>query len=79
MYIGNLNECIRLFYKTFNMTEEDWSIDAIRKMWQRDKLLPKMNVNSLNFVKSTQFILAQMSNNGTITEKGRKNYEKNLI
>ena len=79
MYIGNLNECIRLFYKTFNMTEEDWSIDAIRKMWQRDKLLPKININSLNFVKSTQFILAQMSNNGTITEKVKKNYEKNLV
>ena len=79
MYIGNLNECIRRFYQTFNMTEEDWSLDAIRKMWQRDRNLPKMNVNSLNFVNNTKFVLVQLSHNGTISETGRNNYEKNLV
>lgn len=79
MYLGNLGECIRRFYQTFGMTEEDWSVDAIRKMWQRDKNLPKMTLNSLNFVKNTQFVLVQLSNNGTITETGKNNYEKNLV
>ena len=79
MYIGNLTECIRRFYQTFNMTEEDWPIDTIRKMWQRDKHLPKMTCNSLNFVKNTRFVLVQLSNHGTITEIGMKNYEKNLL
>lgn len=79
MYVGNLTECIRLFYKTFSMSEEDWKVDTIRKMWLRDRSLPKECLNQLNFVKNTQFILVQLSNNGTITEKGRKTYEKNLV
>ncbi len=79
MFLGNLTDCIRRFYKTFGIAEDDWPIDTIRKMWQRDSHLPKINYNSLNFVKNAQFILVQLSQGGTITETGLKNYEKNLV
>ena len=78
-YIGNLNECIRRFYQTFSITEDDWSSETIRKMWQREKRIGKICVNDLNFVKNTQFILENLSLNGTISENGKKAYENNLI
>lgn len=82
---GNLTECIRHFYHTFGITDEDWPMDTIRKMWQRDKVLPKIackkqekDEKTVNYKKITQFILGQLSQYGTISQEGLKQYENSL-
>lgn len=79
MWTGNLADAIRLMYRTYGWTSEDWDEDTIRKMWFRDKNLPKISVCDEIFKKKTRFLLEQMSNLGTITLQGKKEYENNLL
>ena len=60
-------------------------MDTIRKMWQRDKVLPKIackkqekDEKTVNYKKITQFILGQLSQYGTISQEGLKQYENSL-
>lgn len=78
MWTGNLAECIRKLYHVFGWTEDDWDRDTIRKMWLRDKNLPKINICSELFKEKTKFLLVQLSKTGTLTEKAKLEYEKNL-
>ncbi len=79
LYSGNLAECIRLFRRTFGFTEDDWQVDALRKMWLRDRRISKQCVKNENFVKNTLFVLEQLSHYGTIAQKGKELYENNLL
>ena len=74
---GNLSYCITRFYRKFNMNDEIWPVDSIRKLWLRDKKIPKNNVFYEFEQKISTFILEKLSENGTISAKALETYENN--
>lgn len=74
---GNLARSIQEFYERFGYNDDIWSVEAIRKTWQREKILPK--VSFLNEIKQqfSSFFLEKMSKDGTITKQGLNAYENN--
>ena len=78
---GCLADSIRAFYRRFRQTEETWPYDSIRKIWNR-----RYGIKEKNNMKKQLFraqineieglFMEQMSQNGTITQKGIMEYEK---
>lgn len=79
MWCGHLSKCIELLYKTFGWNEEDWDYGTIRKMWNRDKTLPKKKISDVIYQEKSQFILEHLSKNGQITQQGKNAYESNIL
>lgn len=77
---GSVADAIQSFYKTFHMNDELWPYDSIRKIWNRnvDKTTKQTLKNEI-FVKLRHQTLVQLSNFGTITEKGISAYENDSI
>ncbi len=76
---GNLARCIQIFYEKFGYNEDIWPVDSIRKIWQRDRNVPKETFYTDIIQKISDFILAKMSGNGTLTKQASRNYENNRI
>lgn len=72
---GNLAQCIELFYRRFHYDDETWPTDTIRKMWLREHRGPKKNIKSDLSARIDEIVLANLSKNGTISQKGLKVYE----
>ena len=77
---GSLADSIRTFYRRFHQTEETWPYDSIRKIWnrrygQKEKEAMKSCLLRGQINENQRIFLEQMSQNGTITEKGRMTYE----
>lgn len=72
-----LSECIEDFYRLFGYDEETWPRDSIRKLWGRRSSV-KDNDRQLE-KKIGKIVLDTLSENGTINQQGRKEYENNLI
>ena len=77
---GNLADSIRSFYRRFHQTEETWPYDSIRKIWNRryghkEKEMMKACLLRVQTRENQRIFMEQVSQNGTITEKGRMTYE----
>ena len=79
MWSGNLSTCIKLLYKTFGWTEDDWEIEAIRKMWQRDSTIPKSKIFLQLYQEKSRFVLEKLSENQLISQQGKTAYESNIL
>lgn len=79
MWCGHLARCIQLLYKTFGWNEYDWDPETIRKMWNRDRSIPKKEVFNLIYQEKSRFVLDKLSENLQITEQGKKAYESNIL
>ena len=79
MWSGNLSKCIKLLYKTFGWTEDDWDIENIRKIWNRDRVMPKKEIFNLIYQEKTRFVLDKLAENRQITEQGKNAYESNIL
>ena len=77
MIYGNLATCIQKFYRKFNFNDDIWPTDSIRKLWFRERNLPKITIIGEFEAKITDFVLGKLSENGTINKKGLENYESN--
>lgn len=78
-YTGNLNEAIRKFRRITEFSEDDWSTDSIRKIWNRAKRMPKITIKNELINKNMTFFLEQLSKNGTIAQTTLEQYENNAI
>ena len=68
---GNLARSIEEFY------DDTWSVESIRKTWQRERFLPKITFFDDIKQQFSHFILDKLSMNGTISKLGYQNYENN--
>lgn len=79
MLYGNLATCIQKFYQKFNFNDDIWPTDSIRKLWFRERNLPKITLIGEFEAKITDFVMGKLSDNGTIMEKGLNEYESNRL
>lgn len=71
MVYGNLHLCISKFYETFGYDDDTWPEDSIRKIWLREKKIPKTNMLDDFTAKISAFFLEKLSQCGTISHRGQ--------
>ncbi len=76
---GNLAQCIELFYRRFHFDDETWPTDTIRKIWLRKHNGVKKSIKNDLSARIDEIVLANLSKNGTISQKGLKVYENSRI
>lgn len=72
-----LSECIKQFYQRFGYDEFTWPADSIRRIWNRDKTINKHTLKTSINNKIHDLIVVQLFNNGTISQRGKEQYENN--
>lgn len=78
MISGDAAVSIRTFYRVFHQDEESWPYESIRKIWNRNvKREQKITLKGRLENEIIEKILVQLSNYGTIAQKGLQLYENN--
>ena len=75
----NMTDCINRFRDKTHINEIDWDTDSIRKEIQRNLDAPDQTLIDDFLNKIEQKVWGVLSNNGTITEQGRRYYEGDYI
>lgn len=76
MISGDAAASIRAFYRQFHQTEDTWPYDSIRKIWNRGTpATHKRTINGVLERRVQEIVLTTLSENGTISAKGKRLYE----
>lgn len=66
IFCSTLKECILNFQKQFGFTEDTWSYDTIRRIWNRDKSFDRYRFRSFIEKEINKIYLVQMKRTGLL-------------
>lgn len=76
---GNLSRSIQMFYDRFGYDEEVWPVDSIRKIWYRERFVPKETFFDEITSKISDFIVHRMSHDWDNRNPKTRNNENRHI
>lgn len=78
IFCSTLKECILQFQKQFHFTEDTWSYDTIRRIWNRDKTFDRYGFRKFVENEINKIYLVQMKRTGLLfNQLDQIDYEKN--